>query len=87
MNTGPIIFPVTTGASTTNFMGVNGTTYAYAFGSSGSIAFEQDTVADILIVGGGGAGGGPIGGGGGAGGLIYQWGVLVPAGTYTITIV
>jgi alpha-tubulin suppressor-like RCC1 family protein len=41
------------------------------------------TPCDILIVGGGGGSGN---GGGGAGGLIYQTGVSVPAGTYSATV-
>ena len=41
------------------------------------------TPCDILIVGGGGGSGN---GGGGAGGLIYQTGVSVPAGTYSVTV-
>ena len=41
---------------------------------------------DILLVGGGGAGGWCRGGGGGAGGFLYQRGVTLEAGTYTITV-
>lgn len=53
--------------------------------ADGSIAFEQDTVCDILIVGGGGAGG--VGkGGGSSGGILYATNQLIPAGIYPITV-
>ncbi len=42
---------------------------------------------DILVVAGGGGGaGGYQGGGGGAGGVVYQTGIPVPIGTYTVTV-
>lgn len=40
---------------------------------------------DVLVVGGGG-GGASFGGGGGAGGYIYQTGVTLDAGTYSVVI-
>ena len=40
---------------------------------------------EVLLVAGGGGGAG-IGGGGGAGGYIYEHGVSLPAGNYTVTV-
>ena len=40
---------------------------------------------EVLMVAGGGGGAG-IGGGGGAGGYIYEHGVSLPAGNYTVTV-
>lgn len=42
--------------------------------------------ASILIVGGGGGGGASSGGGGGAGGYVYIPAMVIPLGTYTITV-
>ena len=56
------------------------------FLSSGTIAFRVPTLVDVLIVGGGGGGGWNAGGGGGGGGVIYQGSVMVPAGTYQVTV-
>ena len=47
---------------------------------------EGGKLVDILLVGGGGAGGFCRAGGGGGGGVIYQTNVLLPAGTYTVTV-
>ena len=41
---------------------------------------------DILLVGGGGAGGFCRGGGGGGGGVIYEQGVTLAEGDYTVTV-
>jgi len=55
-------------------------------GSNNSITFDNNTLADILIVGGGGSGGISIGGGGGAGGVVYIKDKIINAGTYTINV-
>uniref|UniRef100_UPI0037BFC00D glycine-rich domain-containing protein n=1 Tax=Flavobacterium sp. TaxID=239 RepID=UPI0037BFC00D len=63
--------------------------YFYAFtntAATSNIIFSRSTKCDILIIGGGGGGGGDIGGGGGSGGVVYQKGVTLAAGTYTITV-
>lgn len=57
-----------------------------SFLSSGTITFYAPTLVDVLIVGGGGGGGWNAGGGGGGGGVIYQASVMVPAGTYQVTV-
>jgi len=50
-----------------------------------SISFPYNLICDVLIVGGGGSG--AIGlGGGSSGGLIYSSNVLIPSGTYLITV-
>ena len=51
-----------------------------------NITFDNDVIADVLIVGGGGGGGNSIGGAAGAGGLIFQTNVKISKGTYNITI-
>jgi len=67
---------------------ISGVNYKiHAFTSSGTFTVTTGSAAiDVLIVSGGGGGGGSTAGGGGAGGLIYQTGVGVLAGNYTITI-
>jgi hypothetical protein len=63
--------------------------FYYAFtntAATSNIIFSKSTKCDILVIGGGGGGGGDIGGGGGAGGVVYQKGVTLAAGTYTITV-
>ena len=52
------------------------------FTSSGNFVTDTTQALDIALIGGGGAGGRHSGGGGGAGGLIYQTGRSVAAGTY-----
>ena len=52
------------------------------FTSSGNFVTDATQALDIALIGGGGAGGRHSGGGGGAGGLIYQTGRSVAAGTY-----
>ena len=67
----------------------NSTDYYYEFTEPNvnyKLSVPNNTTCDILIVGGGGAGGGDIGGGGGAGGVVYQTGVILPTGTYGITV-
>jgi len=68
---------------------ISGTSYQYAaftnVSTTNSIEFLQNTVCDILIVGGGGSG--AIGlGGGSSGGLLYSSNVIIPSGTYPITV-
>ena len=68
---------------------INKNEYYVAFtdtSSTNTITFLKATKCDILVVGGGGGGGGDIGGGGGAGGVVYQKGVTLASGTYTITV-
>ena len=67
---------------------VNKNEYYVAFTNVGTntIFFPKNTKCDILVVGGGGGGGGDMGGGGGAGGVVFQKGVSVSRGTYTITV-
>jgi hypothetical protein len=43
------------------------------------------TQADFLVIGGGG-GGASFGGGGGAGGFVYQTGITIEAGTYSVVV-
>ena len=71
--------------TTANISGIN--YKIHAFTSSGTFTVTNGSAAiDVLIVAGGGGGGGSTAGGGGAGGLIYQTGVGVLSGNYTITI-
>jgi hypothetical protein len=68
---------------------INKNEYYVAFtntSSTSTIIFPKATKCDILVIGGGGGGGGDIGGGGGAGGVVYQKGVILASGTYTITV-
>jgi hypothetical protein len=67
---------------------VNKNEYYVTFTNVGTntIFFPKNTKCDILVVGGGGSGGGDMGGGGGAGGVVFQKGVSVSRGTYTITV-
>jgi hypothetical protein len=67
---------------------VNKNEYYVTFTNVGTntIFFPKNTKCDILVVGGGGGGGGDMGGGGGAGGVVFQKGVSVSRGTYTITV-
>jgi len=65
----------------------NGNTYLiYAFTGSGSITVTNNFNCDILAIGGGGAGGSTDAGGGGAGGMVFYPGLILPAGTYSITV-
>ena len=55
--------------------------------TSHTLTLDENVVADILVVGGGGAGGGNVqGGGGGAGALLYDEGVSLSSGVYTINV-
>lgn len=47
---------------------------------------EGGALFDVLLVGGGGAGGWCRGGGGGGGGVVYQTGLSLSAGTYSIKV-
>ena len=49
------------------------------------INFAQAVIADMLLVGGGGSGASD-GAGGGGGGVVYQLGVYIPAGLYTVQV-
>jgi hypothetical protein len=67
----------------------NSTDYYYQFTEPNvnyKLTLSNNTTCDILVVGGGGAGGHSVGGGGGAGGVVYQKGVTLNAGTYTINV-
>ncbi|SVC12619.1 uncharacterized protein METZ01_LOCUS265473, partial [marine metagenome] len=52
------------------------------FTSSGDFITDTSQSIDWLLIGGGGAGGRHSGGGGGAGGLVYQAGRTIAAGTH-----
>ncbi len=62
------------------------------FTKSGTLTVTGSGTVDVLLVGGGGGSGTFIGqegygcGGGGGGGVVYQTGVAVTEGTYTITV-
>lgn len=74
-----------TGGSITNVDGYR----IHTFTTSGTFEVLNTSTAgeiDYLIVGGGGAGGGSTGGGGGAGGVIYQSGIVIGPGSYTVEI-
>ena len=63
----------------------------YKFTGSGSITIGTAGTAEVLVIGGGGSGGNTYttayaAGGGGAGGYIYDTGVVLTAGTYTVTV-
>lgn len=61
----------------------------HTFTSGGTFTVTSSTptsYASVLIVGGGGGGGGSSGGGGGAGGYVYIPAMVIPVGTYTITV-
>ena len=51
-----------------------------------TLALDQDTTCDVLVIGGGGAGGSVVGGGGGAGAVIYRKDIILPAGNYSIVV-
>jgi alpha-tubulin suppressor-like RCC1 family protein len=68
---------------------INSEEYYYIFDStlsSYNFTCTKDITCDILLIGGGGSGGGHLGGGGGAGGVVYQKGVTLNTGTYTINV-
>ena len=58
----------------------------HTFLANGTLTLPVGVIADVLLVGGGGAGGHVRAGGGGAGGLIYERGVRLAGGAYTITV-
>lgn len=65
---------------------------SYPFTSSQStLMLARDTYLDIFMIGGGGGGGMALsttgsGGGGGAGAYLYIKGILLPAGTYSVSV-
>ena len=69
-----------------------GTNYKYlTFTASGTITFDTDGLATLLVVGGGAGGGGSVGGagvpgGGGGGGQVLEDDFYFTAGTYTVTV-
>lgn len=65
-----------------------GVNYKYhRFTSSGTFTVDTNGAVDVLVVaGGGGGGGGRHASGAGAGGLIYQTGVTLSSGTYSIVV-
>ena len=72
-------------ASVTATGGTTSTSGSYTFHyftSSGDYVTDASQSLDVLLIAGGGGGGRHSGGGGGAGGLIYQTGRTVGAGTY-----
>lgn len=58
----------------------------HEFRGSGTLEISRGIKVDLLLVGGGGAGGEGSGGGGGAGGLIHKESIMLPRGTYTVTV-
>ena len=58
----------------------------HTFLADGTLNLPAGVIADVLVVGGGGAGGYIRAGGGGAGGLIYERGVKLAGGAYTVTV-
>lgn len=58
----------------------------HTFLANGTLTLPAGVIADVLLVGGGGAGGHVRAGGGGAGGLIYERGVRLAGGAYTVTV-
>ena len=66
---------------------VPGTTdVVHTFTEDGTFTLSQDMTLRLIVVGGGGGGGKDCAGGGGGGGVIEADNVLLPAGTYTITV-
>jgi hypothetical protein len=69
-----------------------GKNYKYlTFTGSGTITFDTDGLATLLVVGGGAGGGGAIGGagavaGGGGGAQVLEDDFYFTAGTYTVTV-
>lgn len=73
---------------------VSGVGQVSGFGDETILSFANDSVIrvcgagtiDVLLVGGGGGGGAASGGGGGAGGFVYQTGLSVQPGVYSISV-
>ena len=69
-----------------------GKNYKYlTFTASGTITFDTDGLATLLVVGGGAGGGGSVGGagvpgGGGGGGQVLEADFYFTAATYTVTV-
>ena len=87
--TGPGIANFTDTATGTYSAG--GKNYKYlTFTGSGTITFDTDGLATLLVVGGGGGGGAtayaPDHGGGGGGGQVLEDDFYFTAGTYTVTV-
>ena len=82
----------TTGATINSYISRNYTNPNYytvntfTFTSAGQIVVSSPTYVSILVVAGGGGGGTDGGGGGGGGGVIYQPNVIIPSGTYNVSI-
>ena len=58
----------------------------HTFTSDGTFTLSQATTVRLLVVGGGGGGGRDCAGGGGGGGVIAVDSVVLPAGSYTVTV-
>ena len=59
----------------------------HTFTSSGTLVLDKQAVGvRILVIAGGGGGSGDSGGGGGAGGVVYDEGVTLEPGSYTIIV-
>ena len=75
--------------TTTDLTGANAGDRVIKFTGNGTLNVTEsspDKGIDLLIIAGGGGGGGVIGGGGGAGGTLYKRNLVLPKGTYSITI-
>ncbi len=58
----------------------------HTFTESGTFTLSQAATVRLLVVGGGGGGGRDCAGGGGGGGVIAVDSVVLPAGSYTVTV-
>jgi len=74
-----------TGGNTVNVVSGNCT---HTFTSTGTATFSTPAAltADLLVVAGGGSAGSNNGGGGGGGGVIYNTGISVTSGSYSIVV-
>jgi hypothetical protein len=58
----------------------------HTFLSSGTFHMDSTTSVDYLMVGGGGGGGINVAGGGGAGGFVYQTGISLSIGSFSVVV-
>lgn len=63
-----------------------GNVRVHSFTTSGTFITNANITVRCMVVAGGAGGGNDMGGGGGAGGYLAQNSLLVPAGTYTVTV-
>jgi hypothetical protein len=66
---------------------ISGVLYViHSFTESGDFVVSDTCELDVLIVAGGGGGGSNRGSGGGAGGLLFETGVTISPGTYSVVV-